>query len=586
VVLFVGCVGLICEFDVVVVGGGIAGLCAALSVSGRFRVAVVSKVCVSRSHSGAAQGGLAAALGNEEEDRWVWHMFDTVKGGDYLVDQDAAEVLCGEAVGRVLWLEGLGVPFSRNGVGRIGQRRFGGHTRNFGEGPVRRACYASDRTGRVIMDVLYDHCLLGGVEFFDEVFVTDLLFSGGCCCGVCGFRLASGEVLVFRARAVLLATGGCGRVFKITSTAFASTGDGLALAFGAGVALEDMEFVQFHPTGIYPLGILVSEAARAEGGVLRNGLGERFMERYAPVLKDLAPRDIVSRAILSEVQAGRGVDGKDYVFLDLTGLGREVLGRKLSEVSSFVQTYLGVDAALEPVPVAPTCHYMMGGVPTDVRGRVLRDGLGEVVSGLYAAGECACLSVHGANRLGTNSLLDLVVFGQRAGVDMLRFVEGHDFAALPVDAESVVSARLDALFGSAGSVGLENVSVLRGEMQVAMTGGCSVFRDRAGLEGTLQKIRELRLRYRNVGLSSGGRSFSFELEEALELGNMLVVAEAIVSCSLRREESRGAHFRGDFPVRDDGVWLRHSLVSASPSGLRVGFKPVVISRFEPKERTY
>ena len=460
------------EFDVVIVGAGIAGLTAALTASESCNVAVISKVYASRSHSGAAQGGIAAALGNEEEDCWEWHMFDTVKGGDYLVDQDIAEILAREAPERVIELEHLGVPFSRNGEGKIEQRRFGGHTRNFGEAPVRRACYASDRTGRVIMDTLYDHCLVRGVRIFNEVFVTSLLKAKGRCCGVAGYELANGEPAVFHAKAVLLATGGCGRIFKTTSMSFAATGDGFALAFDAEVPLEDMEFVQFHPTGIHGLGILVSEAARAEGGVLRNGKGERFMERYAPTLKDLAPRDIISRAILTEVAAGRGVEGSDYVYLDLTHLGKEQLQLKLSEVTSFVKTYLGIDASESPIPVAPTCHYMMGGIPTDEKARVLADEKSAVVPGLYAAGECACVSVHGANRLGTNSLVDLVVFGKRAGLDIADYVRKNPLTPLHADAEQLVSSRIDGLLASAGT---ERVAVIREEMQKVMTQSVQCF---------------------------------------------------------------------------------------------------------------
>ena len=571
------------RYDAVVVGAGIAGLTVALKAADSCRVAVVSKVHASRSHSCAAQGGMAAALGNEEEDSWEWHMFDTVKGGDYLPDQDAVEVLAREAPERVIELEHMGVPFSRNAAGRIEQRRFGGHTCGFGEAPVRRACYASDRTGRVIMDTLLDHCLVRGVRIFDEVFVRRLLFTGGRCCGVAGYEVATGEPLVFHAKAVLLATGGCGRIYKTTSMGFASTGDGFQLAFDAGVPLEDMEFVQFHPTGIVGLGILVSEAARAEGGVLRNGLGERFMERYAPTLKDLAPRDIISRAILTEVGEGRGVGGGDYVHLDLTGLGRERLAEKLSEVSSFVKTYLGIDAAEAPVPVAPTCHYMMGGVPTDVEGRVLADGKAQPMPGLYAAGECACVSVHGANRLGTNSLVDLVVFGRRAGLDMARYLKNNALAPLPADAEGAVEAEVEALLQSRGE---ERVSKLREEMQMVMTEKCSVFRERRGLEEALEGIRQLRGRYANVGLTSPARSFNFELEEAFELGNMLEAAEAIVFSALQREESRGAHFRSDFPERNDEVWLRHTLVHQTPSGLSVDFKPVAVTRFQPQARRY
>jgi succinate dehydrogenase / fumarate reductase flavoprotein subunit len=367
------------EYDVVIVGGGIAGLVTALTAAEKSRGAVISKVHVTRSHSVAAQGGIAASLGNEEEDKWEWHMFDTVKGGDYLADQDVAEILAREAPASVVMLEQMGVPFSRNKAGKIDLRRFGGHTRNFGEAPVKRACYAADRTGRAIMDTVYDYSQMRDVAVHNEVFIQKLLFNGNHCCGAAGYDIANGEPLVFHAKAVVLAIGGCGKMFKTTSNGFASTGDGFALALDAGVPLEDMEFVQFHPTGIYGLGILVSEAARAEGGVLRNSKGERFMARYAPTLKDLAPRDLISRAILTEIRGGRGIGGAGYVHLDLRELGKERLAQKLPEVTSFVQTYLGIDPSDSPVPVAPTCHYMMGGIPTDIEGHVLMDENGTAV---------------------------------------------------------------------------------------------------------------------------------------------------------------------------------------------------------------
>jgi succinate dehydrogenase / fumarate reductase flavoprotein subunit len=571
------------QYDAIIVGAGIAGLTAALKVSENCNVAIISKVLSSRSHSGSAQGGMAAALGNEEEDHWEWHMFDTVKGSDYLADQDMVEILAREAPERIIELEHLGVPFSRNAAGKIDQRRFGGHTKNYGEAPVKRACYASDRTGRVIMDTLYDQSLVRGVKIFDEVFVTSLLMNKDHCCGVSGYELATGEPQIFQAKAVLLATGGCGRVFRTTSMSFAATGDGFALASNAGIPLEDMEFMQFHPTGIYGLGILVSEAARAEGGILRNGKGERFMERYAPTLKDLAPRDIISRAILTEVAEGRGIEGSDYVYLDLTHLGKERLNEKLSEVTSFVKTYLGIDASESQIPVAPTCHYMMGGVPTDAEGRVLSDGKAEILPGLYAAGECACVSVHGANRLGTNSLVDLVVFGKRAGEDITRYVGDNSFASLPADAEAVADSRISGLLTSCGN---ERVSEIRQEMQKAMTLQCSVFRNQSNLEEALAKIRRLKSLYINVGLTYSGRRLNYELEDAFELGNMLNLAEAIVFSALGRQESRGAHFRNDFPLRNDDEWLKHTLVFQSPNGIRAEFKPVVVSRFEPKARTY
>ncbi len=574
---------MIVRFDAVIVGAGIAGLTAALEVSKNCNVAVISKVYASRSHSGAAQGGIAAALGNEEEDRWEWHMFDTVKGGDYLADQDIAEILAREAPQRIIELEHLGVPFSRNSQGKIEQCFFGGHTRNNGEMPVRRACYASDRTGRVIMDTLYDHCLARGVKIFNEVFIMSLLKSEGRCCGITGYELASGEPVVFHSKAVLLATGGCGRIFKTTSMSFAATGDGLSCALDADIPLEDMEFVQFNPTGIHGLGILVSEAARAEGGILKNGAGERFMERYAPNLKDLAPRDIISRAILTEISEGRGVEGKDYVYLDLRHLSRERLQMKLSEVTSFVKIYLGVDANVSPIPVAPTCHYLMGGLPTDAQGGVLSDGKATVMPGLYAAGECACVSVHGANRLGTNSLVDLVVFGKRAGIDITRYVEKNPLRKLPANAEMLVSSKIDTLLGMNGP---ERIATIREEMQETMTHYCSVFRNKYGLEKALEKIQNLKGRFANLGLMHKGKRFNYELEEALELENMLKLAETIIFSALRREESRGAHYRDDFAQRDDKVWLKHTLISQNPSGLEVQYKPVTVTRFEPKVRVY
>jgi succinate dehydrogenase / fumarate reductase flavoprotein subunit len=575
------------QFDAVIVGAGIAGLTAALKAAETCSVAVVSKVYASRSHSGAAQGGIAASLGNEEEDKWEWHMFDIVKGSDYLADQDMVEILARQAPNAIIELEHLGVPFSRNKDGKIEQRRFGGHTRNFGEAPIKRACYASDRTGRVIMDTLFDHCLVRGVKIYDEVFITSLLMSGHRCCGVGGYAIATGELMIFHSKVVMLATGGCGRVFETTSNAFASTGDGLSLALDSGVPLEDMEFVQFHPTGIYGLGILVSEAARAEGGVLRNNSGERFMDRYAPTIKDLAPRDIISRAILTEIREGRGIGGRDYVHLDLTGLGEQRLEEKLSEVTSFVKTYLGIDPSESPIPVAPTCHYMMGGIPTDSEGRVLTDEKTDekntIIPGLYAAGECACVSVHGANRLGTNSLIDLVVFGKRAGVNIIKYVKENSLAPLPSDIEATVAKQSDHMLESHGE---ERCPKIREEMQKVMTDRCSVFRDRRRLEQALNEIHELRSRYTELGLTNKKRSFNYELEEALELGNMLKISEAIVLSALQREESRGAHYRVDFPARNDESWLKHTLVFQTSEGFEFRYKPVTVTQFQPESRRY
>ncbi len=574
---------MISKHDVTIVGAGIAGLTAALKTANSCDTVVLSKVYATRSHSGAAQGGIAASIGNEEEDRWEWHMFDTVKGSDYLADQEAVEILAKEAPQSVFELEHMGVPFSRNKEGKIEQRKFGGHTRNFGEGPVRRACYASDRTGRVIMDTLHDQCVMRGVTIRDEFFATQLVIQQGRCCGVAGFDVASGKTEVFHSKAVLLATGGCGRIFKTTSTSFSSTGDGFALALMAGLPLEDMEFVQFHPTGIHGLGILISEAARAEGGILRNNSGEQFMQHYAPTLKDLAPRDIVSRAILTEIKEGRGVNGSDFVHLDLTHIGKTQLEEKLSEITSFVSTYLGIDASQSPIPVAPTCHYMMGGIPTDLQGHVQIDEKGKIMPGLYAAGECACVSVHGANRLGCNSLIDLVVFGNRAGASMEDYVRNNNLPELPAETESNAAKRIETLPESGGK---EEAWKIREEMQRAMMEKCSVFRDRQGLQQCLDKIRELEARYLNVRVRDKSRVFNYELQEAIELGSMLKTAEAIVFSALSREESRGAHYRDDFKERNDQEWLKHTLVSKTAEGFEILYKPVTVTKFQPVARRY
>jgi succinate dehydrogenase / fumarate reductase flavoprotein subunit len=574
---------MIYEYDVLIVGGGIAGLVTALTATGNCRVAVVSKVYVTRSHSVAAQGGIAASLGNGEEDKWEWHMFDTVKGSDYLADQDVAEVLAREAPTAIIMLEHMGVPFSRNKAGKIDQRRFGGHTRNFGEAPVKRACYAADRTGRAIMDAVYDQCQVNGVTVHNEIFIQKLLFTGNRCCGAVGYDISDGKPIVFHAKAVVLATGGCGKIFKITSNGFASTGDGFALALDAGVPLEDMEFVQFHPTGIYGLGILVSEAARAEGGVLRNNASERFMEHYAPTLKDLAPRDLISRAILTEIQSGKGIGGEDYVYLDLREIGKDRLTQKLPEVTSFVKTYLGIDPSDDPIPVAPTCHYIMGGIPTDKEGHALKSEIGAIAHGLFAVGECACLSVHGANRLGCNSLIDLIVFGRKVGLAVSAYVKKAVMPKLPSQAEYDMENKINGLLESDGA---ERVPVIREAMQRVMTKKCSVFRNQDALQEALTEIRILKNRYATLAVTNKTRIFNYELEEALELENMLKTAEVMVLSALHRKESRGAHYRQDFPKRNDEEWSKHTLVCATLEGLTLRYKPVSVTRFPPKERRY
>jgi succinate dehydrogenase / fumarate reductase flavoprotein subunit len=585
-------------FDAVVVGAGGAGLMAALQASRHVRTAVLSKLYPTRSHTGTAQGGVAAPLGNMEEDHWEWYAYDTIKGGDYLVDQDAAEVLCREASDAVIELEHMGLPFDRTPDGRIEQRRFGGHTRNFGEAPVMRSCKAADRTGHMILQTLYQQCIRQQVTFFDEYQVLDVLIVDGTVRGVVAVNINDGEIHVFHSKAVLFATGGSGRMWKITSNAHSLTGDGMSLVFRHGVPLEDMEFFQFHPTGIYKMGILLSEAARGEGGIFVNDRGERFMERYAPTMKDLASRDVCSRCIYMEVREGRGIGGKDYVYLDIRPdtinryqsapggktVTAEYLEHALPDIIEMMRVYMGVEPMREPVPIQPTAHYAMGGIPTNVNAEVVIDEKNKVLPGLYAAGEVACVSVHGANRLGTNSLVDLIVFGRRGGKAMAEFAKRAHLLPLPRDPAGRVREQVERLRESKGT---EKPARLRDELQRVMMDNVGVFRTGQMIQEALDKVRELEERYQRVEVDDHGRRFNTDLFEAWELGSLLDLAEATAVSALARTESRGAHYREDFPKRDDTSWLKHTLVIRhEDGGLNLYYKPVVITQWQPKERKY
>jgi succinate dehydrogenase / fumarate reductase flavoprotein subunit len=571
-------------YDAVIVGAGGAGLRAALEASREVRTAVISKLYPTRSHTGTAQGGMCAALGNVEEDNPEWHAFDTVKGGDYLVDQPAAIIMAEEAVDRVIELEHWGFPFNRTPDGKIDQRRFGGHTRNHGEAAVRRACYAADRTGHMILQTLYQQCIKNDVRFYNEFYVVDLLTQDGAVAGVVAYELATGELHVFRAKAVLFATGGYGKIFKVTSNAHTLTGDGMSVCYRRGLPLEDMEFFQFHPTGIYKMGILISEAVRGEGGIILNGEDERFMERYAPTIKDLAPRDMISRAIYQEIKEGRGVDGKDYVHLDVRHLDPEVIEKKLPDVTEFARIYLGVEPTTDLVPIQPTAHYGMGGIPTDVDGRVVTGEAEEVVPGLYAAGECACVSVHGANRLGTNSLLDIVVFGRRGGLHMARYARDAAMPALPDDPEAEAAAQLDRLLRSTGG---DSIADIRDQLQEQMFDLAGVVRVEEGLRKMQELLGGLRERYARAVVQDKGKVYNTDLMEAWELGALLDCAETLVATAMARDESRGGHYREDNPLREDNRWLRHSLAYLEEDGsVRLEYKDVKMGPYEPMERKY
>lgn len=586
------------QFDALVVGAGGAGLMAALHASKRVNTAVISKLYPTRSHTGTAQGGISAALGNLEEDKWEWHAYDTIKGGDFLCDQDAVEIMCREAIDAVIELEHMGLPFDRTPDGKISQRRFGGHTNNETKKPVMRACHAADRTGHMILQTLYQNCIKNDVQFFDEFQVIDVLVEDGKCNGVVAVQLATGEIHVFHSKATLIATGGFGKMWKVTSNAHSLTGDLPAALLRRGLPLEDMEFFQFHPTGVYKLGILLSEAARGEGAVFINDKGERFMERYMPTLKDLAPRDICSRCIYTEIREGRGIGGKDYVYLDFRPeqinkyfeadgnpkrIDAHYLETRLPDIIEFARVYQGIDPIKEPVPIQPTAHYAMGGIPTDNDARVLADETGRIVEGLYAAGEVACVSVHGANRLGTNSLVDLVVFGKRGGIAMAEYCKQASFRPINRDAAAKAgAAQLDRIRNNNGT---ERPHAIRKEMQAIMDDKVGVYRTGAGLEEAIDKIHELQARYQRIRIDDKGFKWNTDLMEAWELGALLDLAEVTAFAALARTESRGGHYREDYPNRDDVNFLKHSMAWKNGT-ITLKYKPVRITRIQPQERKY
>ena len=592
------------EYEVVIVGAGGAGLTAALYASRKASVAVISKLYPTRSHTGTAQGGIGAALASEEEDHPEWHAYDTIKGSDYLADQDAAEFMCFEAVPTVYDLEHLGLPFSRTPEGRCAQRPFGGHTNNVTGKPIRRATYAADRTGHMILQTLYQQCIKNKITFYDEFQVVDLLLVNGVTAGVVAVELATGEFHVFRTKAVVFATGGHGRVWEITSNCYAYTGDGIAITLRRGIPAEDMEFFQFHPTGIYRLGILITEGVRGEGGVLINGLGERFMEKYAPNVKDLASRDVTSRAMYLEMREGHGVNGENYLLLDVTPetvnkyaaldgrtrpdgtpykMTAEEILAKVPDIVDFCRTYLGIDPVAQPIPVQPTAHYTMGGIPTNIKGEVVIDEKNTILLGLYAAGEVACVSVHGANRLGTNSLLDIIVFGKICGLEAAEYAKGASFQPLPNDAADFARQQFDKILHGQGT---ERLIDLGKEMKRVMFDHVGVFRTEEGMKNALATVRELKERFNNIHLEDRGKIFNTDLFNTWELGNLLDLAEVTTVSALARTESRGAHARDDYPERNDTKWLKHTLAWYQNGGIKLRYKPVVITKYEPKKRTY
>jgi succinate dehydrogenase / fumarate reductase flavoprotein subunit len=589
------------QFDAIVVGAGGSGMRAALELAeANLRVAVLSKVFPTRSHTVAAQGGVSASLGNDEPDNWHWHMYDTVKGSDYLGDQDAIEFMCRKANEVVIELEHYGMPFDRLDDGKIYQRPFGGHTSNYGERPVKRACAAADRTGHAMLHTLYQRNVRARTQFFVEWMALDLIRdSEGDVLGVIALEMETGDVMILQARATLLATGGAGRIYSASTNAFINTGDGLGMAARAGIPLEDMEFWQFHPTGVAGAGVLITEGVRGEGGFLLNKNGERFMERYAPTVKDLASRDVVSRAMATEIKEGRGAGKEgDYILLKLDHLGAEVIDKRLPGIREIAKKFANVDPVTDPIPVVPTCHYQMGGIPTNYHGQVVvPDGAGgeKRVRGLYAAGECACVSVHGANRLGTNSLLDLLVFGKSAGESILVDLKPERGAqkALPASAGDATLARLARLDAATSG---ERVSDVGAELRRTMQLHCGVFRFPDILAEGARKMKEIAERARHTCISDKSRVFNTARVEALELDNLVETALSSIICAEARKESRGAHDRSDYQDRpgypngrDDGEWLKHTLWYKDGNRLEykpVKLKPLTVEGFEPKARVY